>query len=62
MERRAAVLGQGVGELKGIELDVGVAVGEALDEGGDGLLGAGGVGGDAVADVKDVFPGDGGLA
>lgn len=33
VERGAAVLGEGVGELEGVELDVGVAVREALDEG-----------------------------
>lgn len=56
MQRRAAVLRQSVGKFEGIELDVGVAMRQALDQGGRRLLGPGGVGRDAVADVEDVLP------
>ena len=38
MEFRSAVLGQGIGEFEGVDLDVGVSVGEAADERCDGLL------------------------
>jgi len=36
----AAVLAQRIGEFEGVELDVGVAVRQAFDEGGYGLGGA----------------------
>ncbi len=60
MQLRPAVLGESVGEFEGVELDVGVAVGEALDQGGDCLLRTGGGGGYLVADVEDEAPGLGG--
>lgn len=56
VQRRAAVLEEGVGELKSVELDVGVAVGEALDQRGYGLRGPRGGCRDSVADFEDVFP------
>jgi hypothetical protein len=37
MQLRSAVLAKRIRELEGVELDIGVAVREALDQGRDGL-------------------------
>lgn len=42
--------------LEGVELHVGVAVGQPLDEGLDCLLGAVGVAGHAIANLHDGAP------
>lgn len=56
VERRSTILAQGICEFEGIELYIGVAVGEALDQGGNCLLWARGRGGDTVANVQYETP------
>lgn len=56
VECNSAVLRQRVGEFEGIELDVGVTVGESLYDGGYGLRRTRIVGGDAIAYIEDEFP------
>lgn len=56
MHGLAAILGQSIGELECIELNVGVSMGKALDQGLDGGLGTIGVAGDAIANLHDGGP------
>lgn len=51
-----AVLRQSIGELEGIQLDVGVAVGEALDQGSRDRLRPGGRCRHAIAYIEDESP------
>lgn len=56
MQFRTAILAQRIGEFEGVQLHVGISVSETLDEGGDGLCGTRGRGGNPVADVEDERP------
>jgi hypothetical protein len=56
MDGTTTVLRQGIGELERVQLDVGIAVGEALDQGSRDRLRACRRGGHAIAHIQDEGP------